>query len=124
MEKEAEKIFYELKEDVSTYIQLKLRLLKLNAIERIAKLIAVLSHGVILILLVFFTILFLFSALGFFLGDCLDSTALGFLIVGGIYLGLVVVFLWGKQKIQEKFIDMMISALSEDDDDDDDDEKN
>lgn len=118
MEKEAEKIFYELKEDVSTYIQLELRLLKLNAIERIAKLIAVLSHGVILILLVFFTILFLFSALGFFLGDCLDSTALGFLIVGGIYLGLVVAFLWGKQKIQEKFIDMMISALSEDDDDD------
>lgn len=121
MEKEAEKIFYELKEDVLTYIQLKYNFLKLDATERIAKLIAILSHGVILILLVFFTILFLFFALGFFLGDCLDSTALGFLVVGGIYLGLVAVFLWGKQKIQDKFINIMITALRADDDDDDND---
>ena len=117
MEKEAEKIFYELREDILTYVQLKYKLLKLNATERVAKLIAILSHGVILILLFFFTILFLFLALGFFLGDCLGNTALGFLIVGGIYLGLVVAFLWGRRMLQEKIINIMIDALEADEED-------
>lgn len=116
MEKEAEKIFCELREDISTYVQLKYKLLKLNATERVAKLIAILSHGVILILLLFFTILFLFLALGFFLGDYLGCTALGFLVVGGIYLVLVVAFLWGRHKIRKKIINIMIDALWADED--------
>ncbi len=121
MEKEAEKIFCELREDISTYLQLKYKLLKLNATERVAKLIAILSQGIILILLFFFTILFLFLALGFFLGDCLGSTALGFLIVGGIYLGLVVAFLLGRHKVQEKIVNIMINALWAEEDGNDED---
>ena len=39
---------------------------------------AVFSYGIVLILLAFFTILFLFLALGFFLGELLGSMALGF----------------------------------------------
>lgn len=119
MEREAEKIFCELREGISTYVQLKYKLLKLNATERVAKLIAILSHGIILILLFFFTILFLFLALGFFLGDCLGSIALGFLIVGGIYLGLLAVFLLGRHKIREKIINVMINALWADEDEND-----
>ena len=62
MENAAEKIFTELKEDISTYARLKLRLLKLMAIERTAIVLAVLSHSLILLLLSFFTVLFLFVA--------------------------------------------------------------
>lgn len=54
MENAAEKIFTELKEDISTYARLKLRLLKLMAIERTAIVLAVLSHSLILLLLSFF----------------------------------------------------------------------
>ena len=86
MENTAGKIFTELKEDISTYARLKLRLLKLMAIERTAIVLAVLSHSLILLLLSFFTVLFLFVALGCYLGELLDSPALGFLIVGGFYL--------------------------------------
>jgi len=43
MENTAGKIFTELKEDISTYARLKLRLLKLMAIERTAIVLAVLS---------------------------------------------------------------------------------
>ena len=56
MENAAEKIFTELKEDISTYARLKLRLLKLMAIERTAIVLAVLSHSLILLLLSFFTV--------------------------------------------------------------------
>ena len=81
MENTAGNIFTELKEDISTYARLKLRLLKLMAIERTAIVLAVLSHSLILLLLSFFTVLFLFVALGCYLGELLDSPALGFLIV-------------------------------------------
>ena len=47
MENTAGKIFTELKEDISTYARLKLRLLKLMAIERTAIVLAVLSHSLI-----------------------------------------------------------------------------
>ena len=68
MEKDSGEIFRELKKDLSAYVELKLELLKLNTYERTGKVIAVLSYGVILLFLAFFAILFIFLALGFFLG--------------------------------------------------------
>ena len=73
MEKDAGEIFRELKKDLSAYVELKLELLKLNTYERTGKFIAVLSYGVILLFLAFFAILFIFLALGFFLGDLFGS---------------------------------------------------
>ena len=81
MENIAEKTFAELKEDISTYVELRLELLKLNTYERVAKTMAVFSYGIVLVLLAFFAILFLFLALGFFLGELLGSMALGFVLV-------------------------------------------
>ncbi len=69
MEKDSGTVFRELKEDVSAYVELKLELLKLSTYERTGKVIAVLSYGLILLFLAFFAILFIFLALGFFLGD-------------------------------------------------------
>ena len=44
MENIAEKTFAELKEDISTYVELRLELLKLNTYERVAKTMAVFSY--------------------------------------------------------------------------------
>ena len=113
MENAAEKIFTELKEDISTYARLKLRLLKLMAIERTAIVLAVLSHSLILLLLSFFTVLFLFVALGCYLGELLDSPALGFLIVGGIYL-LFTLIVWGmKDGIRIRLMNTVIEAFGQ-----------
>ena len=54
MEKETEQIFKKLKEDVSTYVELKVELLKLTAYERTGELVSVLSYGLILLFLAFF----------------------------------------------------------------------
>ena len=51
MENIAEKTFAELKEDISTYVELRLELLKLNTYERVAKTMAVFSYGIVLVLL-------------------------------------------------------------------------
>ena len=43
--KDSEKIFQNLKEDISAYINLKLELLKLNTYEKSGKIISLLSYG-------------------------------------------------------------------------------
>ena len=89
MEKDSGKIFRELKDDVSTYVELKLELLKLSTYERSGQLIAILSYGLILLFLAFFAILFIFLALGFFMGDIFGSMGTGFAFVAVLYLLLI-----------------------------------
>ena len=60
--KDSEKIFQELKKDLKTYAELKFELLKLNTYERTGKVLSVLSYGIIVLFLAFFTILFIFLA--------------------------------------------------------------
>ena len=123
MENNADKVFTELKKEVFTYAGLKLRLWKLIAIERAAGLLSALSFGLILSLFAFFTILFLFFALGFFLGDVLGSVALGFLLVGGLYLLLSLLFVWARESIRRCLTNVFVKALQNDDEEDDDEEK-
>lgn len=111
MENAAEKMFSELKEDISTYVEMRLELLKLNTYERVAKIIAVFSYGIVLVLLAFFAILFLFLALGFFLGEVLGSVALGFVLVVGMYLMLFAVIMYYREKISSKVMNEIIAAL-------------
>ena len=123
MENIAEKTFAELKEDISTYVELRLELLKLNTYERVAKTMAVFSYGIILVLLAFFAILFLFLALGFFLGELLGSMALGFVLVVGMYLLLFGITMFFRGKITSKVTNEIITAMMNKDEKDDDDKE-
>lgn len=111
MEKDAENVFGKLKDDLTAYVKLKLELLKLCTYERIGELTSVLSYGVVLLFLAFFSFLFIFIAVGFLLGELLDSNAAGFGIVAALYLvGLGIVFLVRK-KIKEKILNVVVAAL-------------
>jgi hypothetical protein len=116
MEKDAGEIFRELKKDLSAYVELKLELLKLNTYERTGKVIAVLSYGVILLFLAFFAILFIFLALGFFLGDLFGSAGAGFGVVAVLYLLLIGIIVMNKDRISNKVLNVVISALTTNDD--------
>jgi amino acid transporter len=112
MEKNVENVFHELKDDLSTFAELKLELIKLNAYERISKLIAILSYGLLLFALLFITIQFALLTLGFALGKWLNSTIGGFGIVVAIYLIQVIVVILNKERIRRKVINIIISALN------------
>jgi hypothetical protein len=114
MEKEAEKIFRELKDDISTYAELKLELIKLNAYERTGKVIAFLSYGLLLSALIFFTVLFAMLTLGFLLSKWLDSTIAGFAIVAGLYLILILLVISNKERFRLRVVNLIISALNSD----------
>ena len=111
-----ERYFRELKKDLSAYVELKLELLKLNTYERTGKVIAVLSYGVILLFLAFFAILFIFLALGFFLGDLFGSVGSGFGVVAVLYLLLIGIIVINKDRISNKVLNVVISALTTNDD--------
>jgi len=115
MGKDAENVFRELKDDISSYAELKLELLKINTYERISKVIAILSYGLLLSTLALITLLFLMLALGFLFSKWLDSTAAGIGIVAAIYLILGIVVIANKNRICLRVINIVISALNSSD---------
>ena len=107
--------FENLKKDLSTYLELKLALLKLNTYERTSKVVSVLSYGSMVVLVAFFAVLFVFIALGFFIGDLLDSYAAGFGCMSLLYLLIIGILLLNKKRIQEIIINAVIASLIEND---------
>ena len=111
MEKDSSTIFQELKKDLTSYVELKLELLKLNTYERTGKVISVLSDGLVLLFLAFFCILFLFLALGFYLGEILNSIGAGFGIVAVLYVLIILLTIKNKQKISTKVVNEVIATF-------------
>ena len=75
------------------------RLQILNLTKKATDVTANLAGGLVAAVLGVFFILFAGIALGFWLGDLLDSNALGFLIVAGFFALLAVIFLSIRKKI-------------------------
>lgn len=119
MARDSREIFRELKDDVSSYVELRLELLKLSTYERSGHLIAVLSYGLILLFLAFFAILFIFLALGFFMGDVFGSIGAGFAFVAVLYLLLIGLIVMNKRKICNTVLNIVIAALNGNDENDD-----
>lgn len=113
---DSENVFQNLKEDVSAYMELKLELLKLNTYERTGKVISLLSYGLILLFLAFFAVLFIFLALGFFLGEILDVPGSGFAIVALLYVAIIWIIAKNEAKIRTKILNLVIAALAANDD--------
>lgn len=113
---DSEKVFQNLKQDVSAYMELKLELLKLNTYERTGKVIGLLSYGLILLFLAFFAVLFIFLALGFFLGEILDVPGSGFAIVALLYVAIIWIIAKNEAKIRTKILNLVIAALAANDD--------
>ena len=111
MEKDPNKIIQELREDISAFVELKLELLKLNTYERTGKVIAVLSYGLVLLFLAFFAILFIFLALGFFLGEWIGVTGAGFGLVAILYLLLMWLIIRNREIITTKVLNEVIATL-------------
>ena len=112
MGNEAEEIFGKLKKDLTEYAQLKLELVKLDAYERLGRTMAQLTYGIILVALAFFVVLFLFLALGLFLGEIFNSQPLGFSAVAGLYIIVIILTCIFVKKIRKRILTGIIYALT------------
>lgn len=78
-------------EEIKKWFDSNVKLIKVTGIRRLVEVAAKLTFSLFLVGLVTVGLLFLGLALSFFFGSLLDSTALGFLIVGGFFLLLMAV---------------------------------
>jgi preprotein translocase subunit Sss1 len=106
--------FEEFKIIVVSYLESKVLLFKISAYEKIAKVTAVLFSSILVAFIGFFMFLFFSISLGFYLGELLQSNAIGFLIVGGIYFIIFLIVILFRKKLFEKYItDKVIEQLFE-----------
>ncbi len=108
--------FEEFKLIIVSYFEAKVQLYKIGAYEKIAKVTAILFSSIVITILGFFLLLFLSISGGFYFGTLLNSYALGFLIIFGVYVILFILVVIYRKKILEKYItDKVIEQLFEQD---------
>ncbi|HNW57994.1 MAG TPA: phage holin family protein [Bacteroidales bacterium] len=99
------------KDDIRDYIEVKFDLLRLQIAENLSGILSKTATLVILGYLLFFILLFLSLAAGFYCATLLGSNEAGFLCVAGFYGLVLILFLLLKKKIVEKPIIKAIVRL-------------
>lgn len=108
------KIFNELINLLTQLVETKVDLMRLKVLEFVSATIAVTITLVVSFLVLGLGVFFCSIALAFFLNELLESSFLGFLVVGGLYLLIgIVLALLIKSKKKPLFIDYIIKHLSQ-----------
>lgn len=117
MQEEEEKSFiWQLRDAGAEYLQARLQLSRVHVFGKIAKVTAVILSFLIIALLACFTVVFIGLMSGFLLADLFDSNAIGFSIVGGLFIILLIVLTIKRDSVLEKpMTNKIIQALFEDD---------
>ena len=95
--------FTSAKDHLESYVQDRLLLIKLQATEKSAKLIGVLTGVLLISILSFFVLFFVSIMAGYFFAEVLNSMYAGFGIVTGIYAILLGILI-ARKKYLEKFV--------------------
>ena len=106
----------ELKQDISTYVELRLEYTKLIAYEKVSKLIGASSSLLMIVFFAFFGFFFFSFTMGYYLGQVTGSVALGFGIISGIYIILLIIIGLSRKKIEAIISNRVAAVLIEDDD--------
>lgn len=111
MEKE-EQFFTASKKQVQQYVQDRLLLMKLQAVEKTSQLAGKLFSALIIGVLAFFILLFLSIMAGYLFADLTGSLYIGFGIVAAVYIILLIVILTlRKTLIEKKVINEIIDTV-------------
>ncbi|MFC4231032.1 phage holin family protein [Parasediminibacterium paludis] len=124
MQEEQETTFFkESRQRLEQYVQDRLLLLKLQMVEKVSQLIALLFTGLTLALLAFFILLFVSIMAGYYFANITGSLYIGFGIVAMFYIILFVMIVSLRKKVIEKYIvDAVIKIFMDKSASDDDDE--
>jgi hypothetical protein len=101
-----------LKANIKEWIEIRIRLLKLELFEKISVLGSFLIYCVIIINLLFFIFLFAFVALSLLLGKWLNSIAYGFAVVSLFYLVILAVLLIFRKCIFTGIQNLLLKELN------------
>ncbi|MDB5133466.1 MAG: hypothetical protein JWP37_69 [Mucilaginibacter sp.] len=98
-------------DQLKEYAETRLKLAKLEAIDRSTSVLASMVTDVIVAISFILTFLFLSFAFAFYLSDLLHSKAGGFGCVALLYLLIAVIIILAKDKLQQPLINLFIKKL-------------
>jgi hypothetical protein len=105
MQEEQETSFFkESRQQLEQYVQDRVLLLKLQLVEKVSQLIALLFTGLTLALLAFFILLFVSIMAGYYFANVTGSLYIGFGIVAIFYIILFILIVSLRKKVIEKHI--------------------
>ncbi len=113
--------FTESRQKLKQYIADRVLLVKLQMVEKVSQLTALLFTGITLALLTFFILLFLSIMAGYFFADITGSLYIGFGIVSAFYISLFVLIIKLRKNVIEKYIVEAVIKIFMDKTDDDND---
>jgi hypothetical protein len=106
--------FTESKQAIEKYVQYRLLLIKLQAVEKISRLSGAMFTGLLIGILSFFIILFLSIMAAWYFGELLGSTFKGFGIICAFYvLVLILILIFRKRVLQKTITNTVINILFE-----------
>ncbi len=108
------------KDKLADYVDMRVRLVKLDFIERTSQVLSFFTFTIVCFLLVLPILLFMGIGVAEFFADMVGSRGGGYLIITGLYLlALGILFIYRKRFIK-KFTGLFIRVMTDDDEDDDD----
>jgi uncharacterized oligopeptide transporter (OPT) family protein len=107
------------KEQLSTYVDVKIELLKAQWVEKTALIVGKMVTSLVVLFVLFFTIMFASMVAGYYFGDLLGSTMKGFGIIALFYMVLLAaIILLRKKMIQHPISNMIVSIIYQEEDED------
>lgn len=111
-----ENFFEESKKKIEEYVQDRLLLFKLEAVEKTSRLIATMFTGLLIALFAFLIVFFISFMLGYLLGELIHHIYWGFAIVAAFYIILlVIIIVFRKRLVEKRIINMVIDIFFEKD---------
>jgi len=95
------------------YVDTQIDLLKMRALARGSRILGSVVLDLTKILLILFVLFFCSLALGFFLGELMDSNALGFLLTGVLFFAVLAAVRLFEPKLESRFTDWVVRRVSE-----------
>lgn len=94
------------------YVDTQVKLLKLKLLAKGSRIVGSLVLDIVRIVFTLFIIFFCSLALGFFLGEVLDSNALGFLLTGVVFFILVLLMRAFEPALERIFMNLTIRKIA------------
>ncbi|MCA5005999.1 hypothetical protein [Sphingobacterium bovistauri] len=93
------------------YLDTQVEIVKLKAISKSSRIVGAIVLDISKLMIALAIIFFWSLALGFWLGELLDSYSLGFLATGGIFLIFLLIVRAMEPKLEAKFMDLTIKKI-------------
>lgn len=101
-----------IKKDIQEYLEVQLDLIRLHTAESLSRVFTRIANFAIIGFILLLILIFFSLAAGFYLGEVLESESVGFLIVSGFYvLVLIVFFIFRKSIVERPIIKAMVKIM-------------